>query len=77
MYQCRNTISTSVRESCQSAFMSAKGLGCPIGAGMKTEDGDWDDPADRRIMQTWDPYFNIKAGVSYPRMLVVVATTDN
>jgi prolyl oligopeptidase len=48
-----------------------------IGAGMKTEDGDWDDPADRRIMQTWDPYFNIKAGVSYPRMLVVVATTDN
>ena len=48
-----------------------------IGAGMKTEDGDWDDPADRKIMQTWDPYFNIKAGVRYPQMLVVVATTDN
>jgi prolyl oligopeptidase len=48
-----------------------------IGAGMKTEFGSWDDPADHRVMQTWDPYFNIKAGVSYPQMLVVVATTDN
>jgi prolyl oligopeptidase len=48
-----------------------------IGAGMKTEFGSWDDPADRRTMQTWDPYFNIKSGVTYPPMLVVVATTDN
>ena len=28
-------------------------------------------------MQTWDPYFNIKPGVTYPPVLVVVATTDN
>jgi prolyl oligopeptidase len=48
-----------------------------IGAGMKTEFGSWDDPADRPIMQTWDPFFNIKTGVTYPPMLVVVATTDN
>jgi prolyl oligopeptidase len=48
-----------------------------IGAGMKTEFGSWDDPADRPIMQTWDPYFNIKAGVKYPPTLTVIATTDN
>jgi prolyl oligopeptidase len=48
-----------------------------IGAGMKTEFGSWDDPADRAIMQTWDPYFNIKAGVRYPPTLTVIATTDN
>ena len=48
-----------------------------IGAGMKTEFGSWDDPADRPIMQTWDPYSNIKAGMHYPPTLTVVATTDN
>jgi prolyl oligopeptidase len=48
-----------------------------IGAGMKTEFGSWDDPADRKIMQTWDPYFNIKPGVRYPPTLTVIATTDN
>jgi prolyl oligopeptidase len=48
-----------------------------IGAGMKTEFGSWDDPADRPIMQTWDPYLNIKAGVRYPPTLLVVATNDN
>ena len=48
-----------------------------IGAGMKTEFGSWDDPADRPIMQTWDPYSNLKAGVTYPAVLTVVATTDN
>lgn len=48
-----------------------------IGAGMKTEFGSWDDPADRPIMETWDPYLHIKAGVRYPPMLLVVATNDN
>lgn len=48
-----------------------------IGAGMAAEFGDWDDPAQRRVMETWDPYFNIRAGTTYPPMLVVVATTDN
>jgi len=48
-----------------------------IGAGMKTEFGSWDDPADRAIMQTWDPYFNMKPDVKYPPTLTVVATTDN
>jgi prolyl oligopeptidase len=48
-----------------------------IGAGMKTEFGSWDDPADRLIMQTWDPYFNLKAGVKYPPTLTVVASNDN
>jgi prolyl oligopeptidase len=47
-----------------------------IGAGMKTEFGSWDDPAERPIMQTWDPFFNIKAGVRYPPTLTVIATTD-
>ena len=44
---------------------------------MKTEFGSWDDPADRPIMETWDPYLNIKSGVRYPPMLLVVATNDN
>jgi prolyl oligopeptidase len=48
-----------------------------IGAGMKTEFGSWDDPADRAVMQTWDPYFNIRAGVKYPPTLSVIATNDN
>lgn len=48
-----------------------------IGAGMNAEFGSWDNPADRVIMQTWDPYFNIKTGVHYPPTLTVVATTDN
>jgi prolyl oligopeptidase len=48
-----------------------------IGAGMASEFGDWNDPAQRRVMETWDPYFNIRPGTTYPPMLVVVATTDN
>jgi prolyl oligopeptidase len=48
-----------------------------IGAGMGAEFGDWSDPAQRRVMQTWDPYFNIRSGITYPPVLVVVATTDN
>jgi len=48
-----------------------------IGAGMAAEFGDWNDPAQRRVMETWDPYFNIRPGVTYPPVLVVVATTDN
>jgi len=48
-----------------------------IGAGMGSEFGDWNDPAQRRVMETWDPYSNIRPGVTYPPVLVVVATTDN
>jgi prolyl oligopeptidase len=48
-----------------------------ISAGMYSEEGDWDIPAQRRYMQVWDPYSNIRRGVTYPRTLCVVATTDN
>jgi prolyl oligopeptidase len=48
-----------------------------IGAGMKTELGDWDDPAQIPSILAWSPYQNIKPGVRYPNTLVVVATTDN
>lgn len=48
-----------------------------IGAGMNAEYGDWNDPVQRRVMETWDPYVNIRSGVTYPPVLVVVATTDN
>jgi prolyl oligopeptidase len=48
-----------------------------ISAGMAAEEGDWDVPADRRFMRIWDPYSNIRAGVTYPKTLSVVATTDN
>jgi prolyl oligopeptidase len=48
-----------------------------ISAGMASEEGDWDNPSDRRFMQVWDPYSNIRAGVEYPKTLLVVATTDN
>ncbi|WP_447763621.1 prolyl oligopeptidase family serine peptidase [Sphingopyxis panaciterrae] len=48
-----------------------------IGAGMNAEFGSWDNPAYREIMKRWDPFFNIKSGVTYPPHLVVVATTDN
>jgi prolyl oligopeptidase len=48
-----------------------------IGAGMNSEFGSWDDPADRLVMQRWDPYFNIKAGVRYPPTLTIIATNDS
>jgi len=48
-----------------------------IGAGMKTEVGDGDDPAQIPSILTWSPYQNVKPGVRYPNTLVVVATTDN
>jgi prolyl oligopeptidase len=48
-----------------------------IGAGMKTEVGDGDDPAQIPYILTWSPYQNVKPGVRYPNTLVVVATTDN
>jgi prolyl oligopeptidase len=48
-----------------------------ISAGMASEEGDWDVSAERRYMQVWDPYSNIRRGVTYPKTLCVVATTDN
>jgi prolyl oligopeptidase len=48
-----------------------------IGAGMKSEFGDGDDPAQIPYILTWSPYQNVKPGVRYPNTLVVVATTDN
>lgn len=48
-----------------------------ISAGMASEEGDWDNPPQRRYMQVWDPYSNIRRGVTYPKTLCVVATTDN
>jgi prolyl oligopeptidase len=47
-----------------------------IGAGMKTEMGDGDDPAQVAAILKWSPYQNIKDGVRYPPTLVYVATTD-
>ena len=48
-----------------------------IGAGMTSESGDWSNPAEREFMKLWDPYSNIRAGVSYPPTLTIVATTDS
>lgn len=48
-----------------------------ISAGMAAEEGDWNNPMQRRLMRLWDPYSNIRAGVRYPTTLSVVATTDN
>ncbi|MET0309342.1 MAG: prolyl oligopeptidase family serine peptidase [Sphingomonas sp.] len=48
-----------------------------ISAGMASEEGDWNDPAERKFIEAWDPYSNIRPGTAYPAMLVVVATTDN
>jgi prolyl oligopeptidase len=48
-----------------------------IGAGMKAEFGDGDDPAQIPSILAWSPYQNIKPGVRYPKTLVVVATNDN
>lgn len=48
-----------------------------IGAGMKTEFGDGDDPAQMATIMKWSPYQNIKAGVRYPQTLAYVASTDS
>jgi prolyl oligopeptidase len=47
-----------------------------IGAGMKTEMGDGDDPTQVATILKWSPYQNIKDGVRYPPTLAYVATTD-
>jgi len=46
-------------------------------AAMARSQGMGRRPARRRVMEAWDPYFNIRPDVTYPQVLVVVATTDN
>ncbi|WP_447763584.1 prolyl oligopeptidase family serine peptidase [Sphingopyxis panaciterrae] len=48
-----------------------------IGAGLTSENGDWNDPSDRQAMALWDPYSNIRPGTRYPPTLTIVATSDN
>lgn len=48
-----------------------------IGAGLTSENGDWNDPVQREAMKAWDPYSNIRAGVSYPPVLATIATNDS
>lgn len=50
--------------------------GSDISAGQKVEVGDWDNPAQAAVMRGYSPYQNIRAGVSYPRVLTVVSAKD-
>jgi prolyl oligopeptidase len=47
-----------------------------IGAGMTTETGDPADPKQVPIILGYSPYQNVRAGVTYPKVLTVVSTED-
>ena len=53
------------------------GAGSGIVQGQKAEFGDWDDPTAVPGILAWSPYQNIRAGVSYPRILIITSTEDN
>jgi prolyl oligopeptidase len=53
------------------------GAGSGIVQGQKAEFGDWDDPGQLPAILAWSPYQNIRAGVSYPQILVITSTQDN
>jgi prolyl oligopeptidase len=48
-----------------------------IGGGQKAELGDWDDPAQLPAILAYSPYQNIRAGISYPKVLAITSTEDN
>jgi prolyl oligopeptidase len=51
--------------------------GSGIGGGMAAEFGDASTPAGAAAVLTYSPYQNIRAGVRYPKILVVSSTEDN
>jgi prolyl oligopeptidase len=51
--------------------------GSGIIKGQKAEFGDWDDPAVLPKILAYSPYQNIRAGLRYPRILVMTSTEDN
>ena len=55
--------------------LSTSGSG--IIKGQKSEFGDWDDPTVLPKILAYSPYQNIRAGVRYPRILIMTSTEDN
>jgi prolyl oligopeptidase len=47
------------------------------GASWMDEYGNPDDPADWAVISTYSPYQNVKAGVTYPRVLFTTSTRDD
>lgn len=48
-----------------------------MGAAWVNEYGDPNDPAMRKVLDSYSPYQNVVAGKTYPPFLVSVATSDN
>jgi len=55
--------------------LSTSGSG--IIKGQKSEFGDWDDPAALRVILSYSPYQNLRAGIHYPPILIMTSTEDN
>jgi prolyl oligopeptidase len=55
--------------------LSTSGSG--IIKGQKSEFGDWDDPQALKTILAYSPYQNLRAGVRYPRILIMTSTEDN
>jgi prolyl oligopeptidase len=49
----------------------------PAGASWVDEYGDPDKPDEMAALKTFSPYFNVKAGVLYPRTLFTTSTRDD
>jgi prolyl oligopeptidase len=47
------------------------------GASWIAEYGDPDQPEDRAFIARYSPYHNVRAGVTYPRMLLTTSTRDD
>jgi len=55
--------------------LSTSGSG--IIKGQKSEFGDWDDPAALKVILSYSPYQNLRAGIHYPPILIMTSTEDN
>jgi len=51
--------------------------GSGIIKGQKSEFGDWDDPAALKVILSYSPYQNLRAGIHYPPILIMTSTEDN
>jgi prolyl oligopeptidase len=49
----------------------------PAGASWVGEYGDPDKPDELAALKTFSPYYNVKAGVKYPRTLFTTSTRDD
>lgn len=47
------------------------------GASWMAEYGDPDNPADRAVLERYSPYQNIRADVTYPRLMITTSTKDD